>query len=47
MKIEFMLNKLDEDWWFELGIGCQQVYYHQKKMVFTIALGFATIYIRW
>jgi hypothetical protein len=48
MKIEFLLNRLEGDWWFDLGISCQKTDFHpNKKMVFTIALGFATVYIRW
>ena len=48
MKIEFVLNRLEGDWWFDLGISCQKIEYHNcKKMVFAIALGFATVYIRW
>lgn len=49
MNIEFSLNTFDnEEWWFDLGISCQKTeYYHNKKMVFAIGLGIATIYIRW
>jgi hypothetical protein len=48
MTIEITWNTLGDDWWFELGIGCQRTEYHyNKKMVFVIALGIATIYIRW
>lgn len=47
MKIEFMLNKIEGDWWFDLGISCQKTSYHEKGWVFSIALGIATIYIRW
>lgn len=46
--VEFAWNHLDDDWWFDLGIGCQPTPFHsEKKMVFTIALGIATAYFRW
>ena len=53
MRIECMLNNLDEDWmngdwWFDLGISYQKTeYHHQYRKVFTIALVFFSIYIRW
>ena len=48
MKIEISWNSLEGTWWFDLGVSCQQTeYHHNKKMVITIALGFATIYLRW
>ena len=48
MMIECTLNKLEGDWWFELGMGCCKTEFHpNKKYVFTIALAIATIYIRW
>jgi hypothetical protein len=48
MNIEISWNHLGGSWWFELGIGCQTTeYHHNKKMVFTISLGIATIYVRW
>lgn len=48
MKIEAVLNKLDSDWWFDLGISLQKTEFHPgSKYVFAIALGIATVYIRW
>ncbi len=48
MIIEFMLNRLEGDWWFELGISIEKTEYHpNKKMVLTIALAFASVYVRW
>jgi hypothetical protein len=48
MKLEIAWNCLEGDWWFDLGINCQRTEYHpNKKMVFAIALGIATIYLRW
>ena len=48
MKLEFIFNRVEGNWSFDLGISCQKTYYHQsKKIVFTVALGFATVYIRW
>jgi len=48
MKLEIIWNCLEGDWWFDLGISCQKTnYHHNKKMVFTIALGIMSIYIRW
>lgn len=48
MKFEFGLNKCEGDWWFDLGISYQHTqYYPGMKRVFAIALGLATIYIRW
>lgn len=48
MIIEFNLNRLEGDWWFELGISIEKTEYHpSKKMVLTIALAFASVYVRW
>jgi hypothetical protein len=48
MKIEIEWNKLDKDWWFDLGIGYSKTEYHPRyKRVFTVALGIATVYFRW
>ena len=48
MKVEIVWNNIGGSWWFDLGISCQQTeYHHNKKMVFAIALGLVTIYIRW
>lgn len=48
MKIEIYKNKLDGDWWFDLGISCQKTDYNPRyKMVFIIALAFFSISIRW
>jgi hypothetical protein len=48
MKVEIVWNNIGGSWWFDLGISCQQTEYHpNKKMVFAIALGLVTIYIRW
>lgn len=46
MKIEFMLNELGGDWWFDLGLCYQPVMHPQYKKVFTVSLVFATVYIR-
>lgn len=47
MKIEFVLNKIDNEWWFDLGLSYQNVMHPQYKKVLTISLIFASIYIRW
>jgi hypothetical protein len=48
MKVEFSRNKLDNDWWFTIGISYQKTEFHDTyQKVFTIDLGFWTIYIRW
>jgi hypothetical protein len=48
MKIEFNRNKLDNDWWFSLGISYQKTEFHSEfNKVCTIDLGFWTMYIRW
>ena len=46
MKIEFAINKLDCEWWFDLGLSYQNVLHPEYKKVFTISLIFASIYIR-
>jgi hypothetical protein len=46
MRIEIGWNKLDKDWWFHLGISYDHTYYHKQNRVILIALGIATIYIR-
>ena len=48
MKIEFNTNKLDNDWWFSLGISYQKTEFHSEfNKVCTVDLGFWTMYIRW
>jgi hypothetical protein len=48
MKVEFSRNKLDNDWWFSLGISYQRTEFHYiYNKAFTVDLGFWTIYIRW
>jgi len=48
MKIEISLNKLENTWWFDLGIGVQKTEYHNdKNYVILIALAFFSVYIRW
>lgn len=49
MKLEIMLNRFDDnEWWFDLGISCQKIEYPpNKKWVFTAALIFFTVYLRW
>ena len=48
MSIECMLNNLGGDWWFDLGISYQRTDGHHKyRQVFTIAIVFFSIYIRW
>jgi hypothetical protein len=46
MRIEIAWNKLDEDWWFHLGISYEHTHYNKYNRVASIALGIATIYIR-
>jgi len=48
MSIKFELNEFTGHWWFDLGIYCSSTEYHpDKNWVFAIALGFASIQIRW
>ena len=49
MKMEVTLNTLDnKNWWFDLGISYQTTEFHpEKNHVFTIALVFFSIYVRW
>jgi hypothetical protein len=47
MEIKTEWNKLDKDWWFDLGICYERTYYNgDYNRVILIALGIATIYIR-
>lgn len=48
MNIEVNWNCLENQWWFELGLGYSKTEYHSKyNKVITIALILFTIYIRW
>ena len=48
MNIELTLNTLDnKEWWFDIGMSYQKTHYHEKKRVFTIALVFFSVYVRW
>ena len=49
MKLEVSTNTLDgKDWWFDLGVSCQKTNFHpDKTWLFSIALGFFTVYFRW
>jgi hypothetical protein len=45
MKIEALLNELDGEWWFELGICYETIEFEYKKVI-SISFVFFTIYIR-
>ena len=48
MNIECMLNCLESDWWFDLGVSYQKTpYHHTHKKVMTLSLVFFSVYIRW
>jgi len=48
MKVEITLNTLDNrEWWFDLGLSYQRTQYTRTKRVFTIALIFFSVYVRW
>lgn len=48
MKVEIVLNTLDnKEWWFDIGISYQTTSYYKTKRVFTIALLFFSVYVRW
>jgi hypothetical protein len=48
MTLEFAVNRIDKEYWFDLGISYQRTeYHHNYGQVITIALGLASIYIRW
>jgi hypothetical protein len=48
MKVEIVLNTLDhKEWWFDLGISYQKTNGSRTKQVFTIALLFFSVYVRW
>jgi len=48
MIAELCFNTVDsKSWWFDLGISFQRSQYRQKNWVFTLALGFMTLYLRW
>lgn len=48
MKVEITLNTLDnKEWWFDIGLSYQRTPYTRTKQVFTIALLFFSVYIRW
>ena len=46
MKVEFSKNNWDNDYWFDLGVSLDTTKYNEYKYVFTIGLGFWTLYIR-
>ena len=48
MSIEYELNYLEGDWWFDLGISYQKTpYHHEHKKVITVSLVFFSVYVRW
>jgi len=49
MKIEFGKHNIlqDDVWWFELGITWQKTEWNKHKYVFSIALGFCSVYFRY
>lgn len=47
MKVEFMINRLDHEWWFDLGISCQFKSRYNKRGVIAIGLIVASLYFRW
>jgi hypothetical protein len=48
MKVEIVLNTLDnKEWWFDLGLSYQRTLHPRTKRVFTIALLFFSVYVRW
>ena len=49
MKIEFGKHQIlqDDVWWFELGITWQTTQWNKHKYVFSIALGFCSVYFRY
>jgi hypothetical protein len=48
IKVETSVNRLDDDWWFELGITWQRTPYHREfGRLFSLGLGLFTIYFRW
>jgi hypothetical protein len=49
MKIEFVKHRIlqDDAWWFELGITWQTTEWNKHKYLFSIALSFWSIYIRY
>lgn len=44
--IEIEWNRLEREWWFELGISLQKTSYHEKNFVLAISFIIFTIYIR-
>lgn len=49
MKIEIVKHQLVENdpWWFELGITIQTTEWNNYKYLFSLGLGFHSVYIRW
>jgi hypothetical protein len=48
MNMECTLNAMEKDWWLDLGISYQKTNLHYKyRHVFTIAMVFFSVYIRW
>jgi hypothetical protein len=45
MKVEVLLNELDGEWWFDLGMNYETISFRYKKVI-SIAFVFFTIYIR-
>lgn len=46
--IECILNNIDNEWWFGIGISYNQTELHpKKKHVITFELIFFSIYLRW
>ena len=46
MKVEVLLNELDGQWWFELGISYEPNNLFEYQKVISISFVFFTIYIR-
>ncbi len=46
MKVNVLLNKLENEWWLDLGIGYEPNNLFEYKKVISISFVFFTIYIR-
>jgi hypothetical protein len=46
MKVEALLNEVDGDWWFELGISYDPNNIFEYKKVISISFVLFTMYIR-
>jgi|688.fasta_scaffold1888979_3 hypothetical protein len=45
MEVDVLLNEIEGDWWFDLGISYEKISFRYKKVI-SIAFVFFTIYIR-